>query len=171
MNKIILLLIMCFSLTSCSLLPRITFDKPGTTPTSTTKAKKVESCAGEYKVDDNGRIISCSKNYKNYEDSYSQKERSYTLQERVGNFFRSLAGWSFWGVILLIFLCPSLLGLIVGRLFEGVYGMGSKALRQVSSAIQKSKSESPTLITELEKSTDEDTRKFLKEFKEKNNIK
>jgi len=171
MKRIILLLVLCFGLTGCSLLPRITYDKSGVTPTSTNKSKKVESCEGAYKVDDNGRIISCSKGYKNYEDSYSQKERVLTLQEKIINFFRGLVGWSFWGIVLLIILCPSLLGLIVGRLFEGVYGIGTKAFRQVSAAIQKVKDQTPSLVTALEASTDEDVRKFIKEFKDKNGIK
>lgn len=171
MKRIILLLVLCFGLTGCSLLPRITYDKSGVTPTSTNKSKKVESCEGAYKVDDNGRIISCSKGYKNYEDSYSQKERVLTLQEKLANFIRSLAGWGFWGVILLVILCPSLIGLIAGRLIEGVYGIGAKAFKQVSVAIQKVKSDSPNLVDALEKSTDSDVRLWIEDFKKKNGIK
>jgi phage-related protein len=80
-------------------------------------------------------------------------------------------GWSFWIVLALLFLCPSLLGVIVGRLFEGVYGIGTKAFRQVSAAIQNVKNESPTLVTALEASTDDDIKKFIKVFNDKNNIK
>jgi hypothetical protein len=171
MKKIILLLCLCVPLMGCSLLPRITFSKAGVTPVSTIKSQKVESCAGEYKLDESGRIIYCSKGYKNYENNYSQKERVLTLQEKIINFFRGLVGWGFWGVILLVFLCPSLLGLIVGRLIEGVYGIGTKTLRQVSAAVQKVKDSTPSLVTALEASTDEDVRKFIKEFKDKNKIK
>jgi hypothetical protein len=170
-KQLIMVLVLCFGLTGCSLLPRITFDKAGVTPTSTQKSQKKESCAGAYTVDASGKIISCSKGYSNYENNYSQKERVLTLQEKLANFIRSLAGWGFWGVILLIILCPSLLGLIAGRLFEGVYGIGTKAFRQVSAAIQKVKDTTPSLITALEASTDEDVRKFIKEFKDKNGIK
>lgn len=91
--------------------------------------------------------------------------------ERIKGFINNLMGWSFWIVLALLFLCPSLLGVIAGRLFEGVYGIGTKAFRQVSAAIQKVKDQTPSLVTALEASTDEDVRKFIKEFKDKNGIK
>ena len=171
MVKILSLVIAIFLFSGCSLIPRITMDKAGMTPTSTVKSQKKESCAGAYTVDSTGKIISCSKGYSNYENNYSQKERILTLQEKIINFFRGLVGWGFWGIVALIFLCPSLLGLIAGRLFEGVYGIGTKAFRQVSAAIQKVKSESPALIDALEKSTDTDVRAWIDNFKKTNNIK
>ena len=171
MVKILSLIIVVFLFSGCSLIPRITMDKAGTTPTSTVKSQKKESCAGSYTVDASGKIITCTKGYSNYENNYSQKERILTLQEKIVNFFRGLVGWGFWGVIALVILCPSLLGLIAGRLFEGVYGIGTKAFRQVSAAVQKVKDQTPSLVTALEASTDEDIKKFIKEFKDKNNIK
>jgi len=171
MVKILSLIIVVFLFSGCSLIPRITMDKAGMTPTSTVKSQKKESCAGSYTVDASGKIITCTKGYSNYENNYSQKERILTLQEKIVNFFRGLVGWGFWGVIALVILCPSLLGLIAGRLFEGVYGIGTKAFRQVSAAVQKVKDQTPSLVTALEASTDEDIKKFIKEFKDKNNIK
>jgi hypothetical protein len=171
MKQILIILFLCFGLTGCSLIPRITMDKAGTTPTSTQKSQKKESCAGSYTVDSTGKIISCSKGYNNYESNYSQKERILTLQEKIVNFFRGLVGWGFWGVVILVILCPSLLGLIVGRLFEGVYGIGAKAFKQVSTAIQKVKDTTPSLVDALEKSTDTDVRLWIEDFKKKNNIK
>ena len=93
------------------------------------------------------------------------------MQEKIVNFFRGLVGWGFWGVVILVILCPSLLGLIVGRLFEGVYGIGAKAFKQVSTAIQKVKDTTPSLVDALEKSTDTDVRLWIEDFKKKNNIK
>jgi hypothetical protein len=171
MVKILSLIIVVFLFSGCSLIPRITMDKAGTTPTSTVKSQKKESCTGSYTVDASGKIITCTKGYSNYENNYSQKERILTLQEKIVNFFRGLVGWGFWGVIALVILCPSLLGLIAGRLFEGVYGIGTKAFRQVSAAVQKVKDQTPSLVTALEASTDKDIKKFIKEFKDKNNIK
>ena len=171
MVKILSLIIVVFLFSGCSLIPRITMDKAGMTPTSTVKSQKKESCAGSYTVDASGKIITCTKGYSNYENNYSQKERILTLQEKIVNFFRGLVGWGFWGIVALIFLCPSFLGLIAGRLFEGVYGIGTKAFRQVSAAVQKVKDQTPSLVTALEASTDEDIKKFIKEFKDKNNIK
>jgi len=171
MSKFLSLVVVLFMFSGCSLIPRITMDKAGVTPVSTVKSQKKEVCTGEYKVDQNGTIISCSKGYSNYENNYSQKERVLTLQEKIVNFFRGLVGWGFWAVVALVFLCPSLVGLVVGRLFEGVYGIGAKAFRQVTVAVQKVKDTTPTLITALEASTDEDVKKFIAAFKDKNNIK
>ena len=170
-KHLIFVSLIIFGFTGCSLIPRITMDKAGVAPVSTVKSQKKESCAGSYTVDATGKIITCTKSYSNYENNYSQKERILTLQEKIINFFRGLIGWGFWGVIALVILCPSLLGLIAGRLFEGVYGIGAKAFRQVSTAIQNVKDKTPDLVTALQASTDEDVRKFIKEFKDKNNIK
>jgi hypothetical protein len=173
MKKIILSLVLalCLPLMGCSLLPRITFDKANVTPQSTVKTQKKETCAGVYKINEEGNIISCSKGYYNYEKNYTQKERVLTLREKLINFIRGFTGWGFWGLVILIILCPSLVGLIIGRLFEGVYGIGAKAFRQVSAAIQKVKNSSPTLVDALEKSTDSDVRAWIDTFKKKNNIK
>lgn len=146
-------------------------DKPGTTPTSTVKSYLKEKCAGEYKADAEGNMIYCSKGYYNYESKYNQQERKFTLQERVANFFRGLVGWSFWLVILLMFLFPSLLGLIVGRILEAANGIGTKAFKQVSIAIQNVKNKNLELKTELEKATDTDVRVWIEDFKKKNGIK
>lgn len=118
MYNILLICIISLFLNGCSLLPRFTFEKPGVTPTQTVKSNKKESCSGEYKVDQNGTIISCSKNYQNSESNYSQKERKFTFQERIANFIRGLAGWSLFLLIGLILLCPGLLGWLVGRVFN-----------------------------------------------------
>lgn len=171
MVKIISLIIVCFMLTGCSLIPRLTFDTKNTVPQSLNTSKGKVVCQGEAKFNEQGEIIYCSKGFYDYSESYAKQERKMTISERIKSFINSLVGWGFWAVLILIFLCPSLLGLIVGRLFEGVYGMGAKAFKQVSAAIQKVKDTTPSLVDALEKSTDADVRKFIKEFKEKNNIK
>lgn len=173
MIKIILLLCLCIPLMGCSMVKWATQpfkNSVSTVPQSIVKGKSIIKCTGNLSVTKDG-VITCDKGFYSYDENSDVKERNITLKEKIIQFFNNLMGISFWLVIALVFLCPSLLGLIVGRLFEGVYGIGSKALRQVSSAIQKVKNTTPTLVDALEKSTDEDTRKFLKEFKDKNNIK
>jgi len=173
MQKIILLLILCFSLTGCSVAKWITQpfkNTVSTVPQSIVKGKNVIKCNGDLTMSKDG-VITCSKGFYSYTEDSNTQERRITLKEKIIQFFNNLVGWSFWIVLALLFLCPSLLGVIVGRLFEGVYGIGTKAFRQVSAAVQKVKDSSPSLVTALEASTDEDVRKFIKEFKDKNNIK
>jgi hypothetical protein len=139
-------------------------------PQSKIEAKAIVKCTGELSISKEG-VITCSKGYYSYNTDSNVQERKLTLVERIKGFINGLLGWGFWGVIALVILCPSLLGLIAGRLFEGVYGIGTKAFRQVSAAIQKSKADCPSLITELEKSTDENIKIWIADFKSKNNIK
>jgi hypothetical protein len=136
-KQFIIILFLIFGLGGCTLLPRITFDKSGVTPTATVKSQKKESCSGTYTVDKNGNIISCSKNYNNYENNYSKKERVLTLQEKISNFFRGLAGWGFWGLVIIIILCPSLLGLIVGRVFNATNIAFSQTVAAIKAFRQK----------------------------------
>ena len=171
MIKIISLIVICFMLTGCSLIPRLTFDTKNTVPQSLNTSKGKVVCQGEAKFNEQGEMVYCSKGFYDYSENYAKQERKMTISERIKSFINGLVGWSFWGIVILLFLCPSLLGLIVGRLFEGVYGMGAKAFKQVSSAIQKVKSDSPNLIDALEKSTDSDVRAWIDDFKKKNSIK
>jgi hypothetical protein len=173
MNKLILLLVLCFGLSGCSLIKTVTApfkSTVSTVPQSTVKGKKIIKCLGDLKIEDNG-VITCSKGFYLYDENSNVKERNITLKEKIVQFMNNLMGWSFWIVLGLVFLCPSLLGLIVGRLFEGVYGIGAKAFKQVASAVQKVKDTTPTLVDALEKSTDSDVRKWIEDFKKKNCIK
>ena len=173
MKKLILIALLVMPLMGCSVLKTITAPfrtTPGTVPQSKIEAKAIVKCTGELSISKEG-VITCSRGYYSYNTDSNVQERKLTIVERIKGFVNNLMGWSFWIVLALLFLCPSLLGLIAGRLFEGVYGIGTKAFRQVSAAIQKVKDTTPTLVTALEASTDEDVRKFIKEFKDKNNIK
>lgn len=173
MVKILSLIVICFMLTGCSVLKWAASPFKSTVsnvPQSKIEAKAIVKCTGELSIAKDG-TITCTKGYYSYNNDSNIQERKLTLKEKIIQFFNNLMGISFWLVIALIFLCPSLLGLIVGRLFEGVYGMGAKAFKQVSSAIQKVKDGNPTLIDALEKSTDSDVRVWIDNFKKSNNIK
>lgn len=132
-KQLIMIFILCFGLTGCSLIPRITTDRPGTTPQSVSKSVKKESCAGKFETNDAGEIISCSKGYHNYENNYAKAERAYTLSEKVGNFIRGLASWGLFGLVLVFLLVPGLFGVVIGRVFNSA----NSALTQTVSAIKK----------------------------------
>lgn len=174
MKKLIIILISCFILNGCSLVKAIVspFKPTQTTlPQSSEQSKSKVICKGEYKLDENGNMISCSRGYFNYDSQSKIVERKMTIVEKIKNYINSLMGWGFWGIILLVIFCPSALGFIFGRIIEGIYGIGNKALKQITQAVQKVKDNVPDLKTALEASTDEDVKKFLTNFKQKNNIK
>jgi len=135
MFKFILPIILAVMLSGCSLLPRITFDKPGVTPTQTQKSSKKETCSGEYKVDPHGVMIYCSKGYQNSESNYSQKERVFTLQERIANFVRGLTGWGFWIFIALLLFCPGAIGGILSFLIDRLFGAGKVLVNGLTETI------------------------------------
>lgn len=174
MKNLILILVSCFLLTGCSLVKTIIspFKSTQTTlPQQTDQSKSKVICKGEYKLDETGNIIYCSKGYFNYESTFAQKERKLTLKEKVIQFFDKLMGWGFWLAIGLVIFFPSALGFIFGRIIEGIFGIGNKALKQITKGIQTIKDQTPNLIDALEKSTDEDVKKFITKFKQDNNIK
>jgi hypothetical protein len=173
MKKLILIALLVLPLMGCSVLTALTapFKNTQTTlPQSKIEAKAIVKCTGELSIAKDG-TISCSQGYYSYTNDSNIQERKLSLKEKIVQYFDKLVGWSFWIIVALIFLCPSLLGLIAGRFVEAVYGIGTKAFRQVTAAVQKVKDATPSLITALEASTDEDVKKFIAAFKEKNNIK
>lgn len=138
MNRFLLIVFMVFSLTGCSLLPKITFDKPGVTPQVTERSNRVVRCAGDSEIDANGNITSCSKGYYVSEKDYKQAERKFTLQERIANFIRNLTGWGFWIMVILCVFTP-FGGAILGMIFNNLYGLGARGMRMLVSGIQKGK--------------------------------
>ena len=118
MRKILIISIICLLCCGCSLIPRITYDTKGSVPQSIQKSKIKEQCSGKAEWDDLGNIKSCSKGYYRYDEGYTKQERRMTIVERIKSFVNNLAGWGFWGFVILLILCPSLIGLIFGRLIE-----------------------------------------------------
>jgi len=140
----ILLSLICMTLmfSGCSLLPRITWDKAGVTPTQTEKSLKQESCAGAYQVSEAGDIVACERGYKNYEQNFKQVEREYTWKEKILNFFRNLIGIWFWVVIAVIFLFPGVIGWLIG----GTFNAAKTALTSTVKAISNFKSSIPKVV-------------------------
>lgn len=174
MVKILVLVMVVFLFSGCSVVKWATQPFKNTVsnvPQTINKLRTKAMCQGETKFNDQGEIIYCSKGYFKYNENNSIKERTLTVKEKIIQLLNNLMGWSFWIVLGLLFLCPSILGVIAGRLFEGIYGMGAKAFKQVSAAIQKVKDTTPTLVDALEKSTDTDVRAWIDNFKKVNGIK
>lgn len=151
MKKLIIILAMVMSLSGCSLLPRFTFDTPNTVPQSTEKSKAKYKCSGKIDYYEDGRVKSCSKGYYAYDETYNKKERKMTWIERIKSFVNALKGWGFIGFVILLFLCPSLIGLIAGRLIEGTVGVTGAALKSTVRAIKRAKRNGGDFMDELDR--------------------
>jgi len=171
MKKIILLFLMCFMLSGCSLLPRVSFDTPNTVPQSTDKSKAKYKCSGTILYYEDGTVKSCSKGYYSYHQNYEKKERKMTVTERVKSFINSLVGWGFWGIVLIVILCPSLLGIIAGRLLEATGGIAKTTLNKVTKAVQQARKNGKDLNTALDTELDEKNKKYIATLKDKEKIK
>ncbi len=171
MKKLILIILCCSFLSGCSLLPKVNFNTDGTTPQATNKSTAKDVCKGKAVFDVNGQILSCSKGYSTYAKNYLKEERRYTLKEKIINVFRNLKGITFWIIIALIFLCPGLLGAIVGRLIEGTFGMTRRALNSTVRGIQKTRKEGKNLDDSLSASQDEKVKKYIRKIKEDGGLK
>lgn len=156
MKRIVFLILMCLVCSSCTFLPRITFDRPNTVPQKTEKVQKVVRCKGDIKLDDLGRVIFCTGGFYSTEKTYNQEERKLTLKERFLNFLANLKGYFFWVVVLLFFFAPGVLSFILGRFIEGVFGVSRKALESTVRAIKKAKSNGGEYLKELEEEHNKD---------------
>ena len=171
MKKLIMLILFSFMLCGCSLIPRITYDTKGTVPQSIDKSKVKEKCSGKAEWDELGNIKSCSKGYYRYDEGYNKQERRMTIIERVKSFINNLAGWGFWGFVLLLILCPSVIGLIFGRLIEGTVGIAKKTLNSTIRAVQKARKQNTDLNIALSSELDTENKKYIVKVKEQENIK
>jgi hypothetical protein len=133
MKKFLGLILIVLISSGCSMLPRLNFGTPGTAPQATERSKAKEICKGKVEFFEDGSVKYCSKGYFNYSENYSKKERKFTIQERVANFIRNLAGMGFWALILIIILVPGSLGWLIGRLLNAT----NKAFLQTITAIKK----------------------------------
>ena len=128
-------------------------------------------CKGEIHLDDYGRVVSCSDGFYSNENLYNKAERRMTITERVKSLINGLVGFGFWGFVLIAVLCPSLIGLIIGRITEGAVGVGASTLRAVSRAVQRTRKTDVDLNTALESELDEKHKNYIKTLKRKEKIK
>ncbi|MHA1736942.1 MAG: hypothetical protein ACTSWD_00045 [Candidatus Heimdallarchaeota archaeon] len=160
MKNLILILISCITLSGCSLIPKVNFNTPGSTPQAVDKSKVKETCKGKATWNENGDIISCSKGYSNYAQNYVKKERKYTFTEKVKNVINGFVGWGFWGLVLLVFLCPSLLGVIVGRVFNSANSVVDQLVRSIGK-FRKNSTSKEELDDILREETNNTTKKII----------
>ena len=167
------LFICCLSVLccGCSLIPRITFDSKGTTPQQTEKSLKKIKCKGDILLNEDGTIQSCTRGFISYESNYEKKERKFTIAEKLGNFIRKLTGYGFWIFVALLILCPSALGFIGGRVIEGIFGIGKKALDSTVRAVQKARKNGTDLNEALASEQDSDVKKYIAKLKDEEKIK
>jgi hypothetical protein len=152
-------------------IPRITTDTVNTIPQAIEKTKAKEICKGKAEWDEQGNIKSCSKGYYRYDQNYQKQERAYTWKEKIINFLRKLSGLGFIGIIAVIILCPSLVGVVLGRFIEGAFGVGKNVLTSVAKAIQKARKQGVDLDQALEIELDKEEKKYIKNLKDRENIK
>ena len=93
-----------------------------------------------------------------------------TIVERIKSFINNLAGWSFWIFVALLFLCPSAIGFIFGRVIEGIFGIGKKALDSTVRAVQKARNGGVDLDTALSSEQDTDVKKYIAKIKDEKKI-
>lgn len=169
MNKIILLILLCLGATGCSFLPKISFEKSLNPPQQTSKSNVKQSCKGEFKTDENGIIVSCSKGYTNQTSNSEIKERNYTILERVFNFLRKLTWWSLIIVILLCALPFGIGGAILQNMFDNGKKVSSKALELTVKAVNKAKNNGGEYLKELSEaySSDVEVQKLINDIRAK----
>lgn len=128
-------------LSGCSLLPRLTFDKPNSVPQKTVKSER-----HYYHKTKDGEVTRLD------EHNYTQEERKLTIQERLANFIANLKGWAFIILILVVIFCPGLIGWIIGTIFNGC----RKALESTVLAIQKAKNNGGDYLKQLNEEHNKD---------------
>jgi len=140
MKKKLIILMLCIPmLYGCSLLKVISApfkSQVSTVPQSTKQGKAIIKCTGDLKIAKDGSIT-CSKGFYSYDQNSEVKERKLSIKEKVIQFFNNLVGWSFWGLVLIIFLCPSLIGLIIGRIFNATNIAFSQTVAAIKAFRQK----------------------------------
>lgn len=173
-KKLFILCVLCFSLTGCSVLKSIVAPLTpvkNTLPQSIEKSKAKFKCAGKIEYYEDGTVKSCSKGYYAYDESYNKKERKLTWKERIAQFITRSSGYVLIGILLLAFLCPSLLGLIAGRLLEASFGIAKATLNSVVKAVQTTRKQGTDLNIALSTELDKDQKQYIADLKTKENIK
>jgi len=173
LSIVYIVLLVCIT-SSCSLIPRINFDTPNTVPQQIDKSTIKDTCKGEVKFNELGEIIYCSKGYHSYSKNYRKEERKMTIVETVKSFFNNIFGWGIPGLIIICVLFPgafTVIGTIIGRLFEGAFGLGVQTLRRVAKAVQSARKGDKDLNTELNVELDEKQKQYIRRLKEQEKIK
>jgi hypothetical protein len=173
MAKILTLVMVVFLFSGCSLLKIASAPlQPvkNSMPQQVTKSNKQMKCKGEIEVKENGTIY-CSDGFYLSEVQSEQKDRKLTWREKIAQFFTNTAGYILWAVIISIVLTLLGLGWLVSGFWSATFSVGSKAFKQIVGGIQKAKNNGGDFVNALNASTDEDVKKFIAEFKLKNNIK
>lgn len=172
MKKIIFLILMCFILSGCSVLKIVTAPfrtSISSTPQSTEKNRKILKCKGTLIIDENGKV-ECSKGFASDEQTYSQIDRKLSFREKIGQWITKASGYVVLAVGLSVLATMMGFGWIISGFWQSVFGLG-RVLRQTVQGIQTAKKTNVDVATALSISQDEDVKRFIIDFKQKNNIK
>lgn len=163
MKNIIFIVLVCFCLTGCSLLPKLSFTSGNNVPQSTEQSRRIVKCSGELVLNEDGTVASCTSGFYSDEQNYSKQERRQTFFEKIGQFFANLKG--FFGILIIgsIILIFMGLGGIVTSFWQAVFGVGSRAIKSTVQAIKNAKerikanpNDSNAFLDELAKAHSED---------------
>lgn len=170
MKKIIYILVLCFFLQGCSVVRWVSApfkNSVSNVPQQTEQSKNKVVCKGEYKVDETGTIIYCSKGYYNYSQDSLVKERKLTIKERIIQFVDKAFGWTILITILLLVVAPGTLFSIL----SWIIAKQKKALVQIIQGVQDARKKQIELNTALASAMDVDVKNQVAEIKKQENIK
>lgn len=140
-RKLILMTLLVFSLSGCSLLKIASQPFKNTVskvPEATEKAERKIKCKGAIELDELGRVLKCGEQYYSYEKTFNQKERKLNFREKISQFILNAQGYMLWGLILAVVLSLSGFGWVIGAVFSGIRGVGRVA-KDLVSGIAKGK--------------------------------
>jgi hypothetical protein len=174
MKNIVFIVLVCLTISGCSLIPKFSFSSNNSVPQATEKTRKIVKCNGEMMLNDIGTVASCTSGFYSNETNYSQKERTMTLFERIGAFFAGLRG--FLGVLILISIVMVFMGMggLVVSIWQGMFGIAGKAIKSTVEAIKAAKerikanpSDSSAFLDELSKahSSDPEVQSYINKIR------
>jgi hypothetical protein len=142
MRELIIILFSCILFSGCSFLKTIVAPLTpvqNTLPQEISKSKAKEICKGKVEFNEFGKVISCTRGYYSYGESYNEQERKLTFKEKVAQFITRSSGYLLIGLVLLFIFAPSIFGIILGRFIEGTIGITAKAGQMLVKGISAGK--------------------------------
>lgn len=138
MRQLFILVVLCLSLTGCSLLPKLSFVSNNSVPQQSDKSKDITKCGGSYTLNADGTYV-CTKDYYSYNQNASIRERKMTIFEKVGAFFGKLN--FIFALLIILSAVLSLMGLggLVTTIWHNAFSTSAKGIRMIVAGIQNAK--------------------------------
>ena len=161
MKKTVIIALLCLFFSGCNLLPKVNIVS-SKNPVTTEKTKVKETCSGETKFDEYGRLIYCGKKYYSYEQNFDQKEVKITLGQKIDRLFGNSL---YLAVFILIGACFVFGPVSVIMWLKARLKKEGKALRQIVHGVQKAKQNGQNYLEEISKAQDKESYKIVNEIK------